>query len=65
MSVGVVETSGLVNKRASFHAVTSPHTGSRRNDAAGQALLRALNEHAAEEVAAALAAQVLPSQHDR
>jgi len=46
MSVSIVETSGLVNGRASLQAVTSrrPHTGSRRNDAAEKAILRAAAE---------------------
>jgi len=46
MSVSIVETGGLVNGRASLQTVTSrrPHTGSRRNDAAEQAILRAAAE---------------------
>jgi AcrR family transcriptional regulator len=47
----IVETSGLVNARANLLAVTPPrrpHTGSRRNDAAEQAIL-----HAAAELLAA------------
>jgi AcrR family transcriptional regulator len=43
--VSIVETSGLVKSRASLHPVTGrPHTGSRRNEAAEQAILRAAAE---------------------
>ncbi len=44
MALSIVETSGLVNGHASLQAVTlnrRPHTGSRRNDAAELAILRA------------------------
>ena len=47
MSLSIVETHGLVNGCASLRAVTTParrHTGSRRNDAAEQAILRAAAE---------------------
>jgi AcrR family transcriptional regulator len=42
MYTSIVETSGFVNGGASLHDVTSrPHTGSRRNEAAELAILRA------------------------
>jgi AcrR family transcriptional regulator len=45
MYASIVETGGLVNGSASLHDVTSrPHTGSRRNEAAEQAILRAAAE---------------------
>jgi len=47
-ALSIVETNGLVNGRASLQAVTPtrqrPHTGSRRNDAAEQAILEAAAE---------------------
>ena len=45
MPASIVETSGLVKSGASLHPVTGrPHTGSRRNEAAKQAILRAAGE---------------------
>src|SRR6516165_6750183 len=45
MSASIVETSGLVNGRDSLRPVTGrPHTGSRRNEAAELAILRAAAE---------------------
>ncbi len=48
MPISIVETFSLVNGRANLQAVTPthqrPHTGSRRNDAAEQAILRAAAE---------------------